>query len=70
MYARYFDCRELKAGMRVARSVVHRDVVLAEAGTVLTDSLIHLFMFMGIRRVAARPPAAGERGEGRAVVAR
>lgn len=52
MYDNFLKCRELKAGMRVTRKVVCGDFLLAEEGAVLTEPLIHLFSFLGVRRVA------------------
>jgi len=52
MYESFLKCRQLKAGMRVTREVVCGDFLLAEEGAVLTEPLIHLFSFLGVRRVA------------------
>ncbi len=52
MYRNLVSCQDLRAGMRVTRRVVCGDFLLADEGAVLTEPLIRLFSFLGVRRVA------------------
>ncbi len=62
MYSSFLKCRELKAGMRVTRKVVCGDFLLAEEGAVLTEPLIHLLSFLGVRKVEVATQIQDQQG--------
>jgi len=52
MNARLVACRDLEAGMRVAKQLVCGDFILADEGTLVTHALIETCLLLGVRRVA------------------
>ncbi len=50
-------CRDLRAGMRITTPVVRSRVVLAQKGAVVSEPLIRLLLFFGVKRVRVEETA-------------